>query len=108
MKPDLVLAFLMALTAGCGTMGYPESANQRFNRYMAAYPDTPVDVQQKIRAGTIAVGMTKGQVIAAWGQPRMNNDSSDGFDQWVYGDPAYNATYLYFRNGVLDKFQRSR
>ena len=59
-----------------------------FNKYGELY--------KKAIAGKVVIGMAKELVVIAWGFPEKINSSSDGLDQWVYGNQ-----YLYIQNGVL-------
>jgi hypothetical protein len=105
MKKTLILLIASLLLAGCGTMGYPQSRTQRINAYMAANPNVPADKLALLKNGQVTIGMWKADVVAAWGTPRYQNISSGGFEQWVYGNPAYGANYLYFENDVLKSWQ---
>lgn len=56
------------------------------------------------RSGSVAIGMTPQQAIAAWGKPMKINRTTTAStvrEQWVYGG----NNYLYFDNGVLTSFQ---
>jgi hypothetical protein len=97
------ILLLLTLT-GCGTMGYPQSKAQRLQEYQQQNPNATPEVLAKIRAGQVSVGMTMGDVLAAWGQPRYSSKSSDGTAQWVYGEPGYGATYLHFQGTTLESW----
>ncbi|TXC90940.1 hypothetical protein FS935_08515 [Metabacillus litoralis] len=61
-----------------------------------------------IKNEEIQVGMTETQTLLSWGYPNEINyygDKYGSFDQWVYGDPLYSSSYLYFENGKLVSWQ---
>ncbi|WP_226529267.1 hypothetical protein [Metabacillus niabensis] len=61
-----------------------------------------------IKNEEILIGMTETQTLLSWGYPTEINSYSDkygSFDQWVYGDPLYDSSYLYFENGKLVSWQ---
>lgn len=66
----------------------PESRIREKKDVFAAYPQ---DVQQKIKAGEIAVGFTYEQVELALGRPDMRYSSTSGqgsTETWIYGGGA--------------------
>lgn len=105
MKKTFLLLLASLLLAGCGTMGYPQSRNQRINGYLAQHPETAPEKLALLKSGQVTIGMNMGDVLAAWGQPRYSTKYSDGSDQWVYGNPLYGASYLYFQDTVLKSWQ---
>jgi len=50
---------------GCG----PGASDQRRNDYISAHPEIGANTASLIQSGRVAPGMTKDQVIAAWGAP---------------------------------------
>jgi len=71
-RPDLfrfffLFSFLFSLfyLCGCG----PGTNEQRRSDYLTAHPDTAPSVSAMIQGGRVAPGMTKDQVLAAWGSP---------------------------------------
>lgn len=57
----------------------------------------------------IGVGMTNAEVIYSMGYPNdinTTNNSSGTYEQWVYGDPIYGATYVYVDNGIVTSYQQ--
>ena len=58
---------LLALAGLCGCG--PGASEQRRNDYIAAHPETNGTTSSLIQNGRVAPGMTKDQVIAAWGSP---------------------------------------
>ena len=98
-----VAALTLATLTGCATeYGVIERAN-----VAAAHPEWSEQVRQDVAAGQIRVGMTKDQVLAAWGQPctpcRGTRSTSAG-DWWEYNKlwPSRlhhgAGTYLFFGN----------
>lgn len=54
------------------------------------------------------IGMNKSWAVISLGDPNDINKTVTGNlvrEQWVYGDPIYGATYLYFDNDVLTSYQ---
>lgn len=54
--------------------------------------------------GNVVVGMPVDLVIKAWGEPARKNESTSGFDQWVYYGTIRSSVrqYVYVRNGVVE------
>jgi outer membrane protein assembly factor BamE (lipoprotein component of BamABCDE complex) len=67
MKALLIGGALLALAGLCGCG--PGASEQRRNDYIAAHPETNGTTSSLIQNGRVAPGMTKDQVIAAWGSP---------------------------------------
>jgi colicin import membrane protein len=58
--------------------------------------------------GKYAIGMHEMSLLYSVGSPRdINTTSSFGYkrSQYVYGDPLYNATYIYVENGTVTTVQ---
>lgn len=91
--------------------GGPEYDREvRLAAYLKAHPDTSSDVKQMTLEGKVQLGMTAEQVVISWGEPRAVNKTMSGWgtsEQWIYGDPIYNAHYLYFDDGRLTSIQTS-
>jgi len=63
---------------------------------------------QALAAGKYAVGMTLHELIYAIGVPtnvQTTTYSDYTQQQLVYGDPLYNATYIYVDNGIVTSIQ---
>lgn len=63
---------------------------------------------QTMSEDKVAVGMSKVEVVYTWGSPGDINTTTSlntTQDQWVYGSPAYGATYVYFVNDVVTTIQ---
>jgi hypothetical protein len=79
---------------------------QKAAKLRAKHPDWSTDVCYTIAQRKAQIGMTKDQVLAAWGKPRDINRTVNPFgtsEQWCYGDIG--GTYLYFDDGVMTSFQ---
>jgi hypothetical protein len=57
--------FSLFLLTGCG----PGISEQRRTDYLSAHPETNATTRAMIQDGRVAPGMTKDQVLAAWGSP---------------------------------------
>jgi hypothetical protein len=66
-KKLLTCGLLLAIGSlfGCG----PGASDQRRNDYISAHPEINANTSSLIQSGRVAPGMTKDQVIAAWGAP---------------------------------------
>lgn len=56
----------------------------------------------------VAIGMTKVEVVYAWGSPSDINRTITGgntHEQWVFGNPIYGANYVYFDNDTVTSIQ---
>lgn len=63
---------------------------------------------EEIIAEKFWIGMTSDWATMSLGNPNdVNTTVVNGLErrQFVYGDPIYGATYLYFDNGVLTSYQ---
>lgn len=59
--------------------------------------------EAKIKAGIISLGMSKSDVLRAWGKPNDINRTVGDYgtsEQWVYGNE-----YIYFDNGTVTAWQ---
>jgi len=97
---------IAALVTGCGMM-----QKNAIRDEVLADPNTPYTAKESIKEGNIRTGMTKREVIAAWGNPcgycSGTRKTSNG-DVWEYnplgsGRHSYNTgTYLFFdQKGIL-------
>lgn len=62
------------------------------------------DALRAIACGSVYIGMSADQVVAAWGRPRDINRTTYSFgvhEQWVYN----NSSYVYFENGIVTAIQ---
>ena len=66
-KTLLTCGLLLAIASlfGCG----PGASEQRRTDYISAHPELNGSTRSLIEGGRVAPGMTKDQVIAAWGSP---------------------------------------
>jgi hypothetical protein len=67
MRVLLTCCLLLAVSGwfGCG----PGASEQRRNDYISAHPELNGSTQNLIQNGRVSPGMTKDQVLAAWGPP---------------------------------------
>jgi hypothetical protein len=86
MKTPLFLAVALALLMfGCSTVDSRVKAEQ------AAFDSWPADVQEKVRAGEVAMGFTPEMVQVALGEPyrRASRTTERGqADVWIYQDKS--------------------
>lgn len=81
-------------------------ACQRAARLRAKHSDWSATTCHTIAQRKVQIGMSKDQVLAAWGKPADINRTVTPFgtsEQWCYGDIG--GTYLYFDDGVMTSFQ---
>lgn len=81
MKTIPLLALTALLVAGCSTVDSRISSNQ------SQFDSWPPAVQQKVRAGQVAVGFTPAQVQVALGDPDRKYTRTDArgtADVWAY------------------------
>lgn len=63
---------------------------------------------EEVIAEKFWIDMTSDWATMSLGNPNDINRTVTGSstrEQWVYGDPIYGATYLYFDNGTLTSYQ---
>lgn len=89
MKTLLVplLASLLLLTLGCSTV------DSRVSDRQAAFDSWPADVQEKVKAGQVAIGFTPEMVEVALGKPdRLSSRTTERgqAEVWVYFDKGPN------------------
>ncbi len=56
----------------------------------------------------VAIGMTKVETVYAWGSPNdINKTTTSGGtrEQWVFGNPIYSGSYVYFDNDIVTSIQ---
>lgn len=81
-------------------------ACQRAGKLRAKHSDWSASTCYTIAQRKVQIGMTKDQVLAAWGRPADINGTVTPFgasEQWCYGEIG--GTYLYFEDGVMTSFQ---
>lgn len=105
LKTTLLFALFLAMTsfAGCG----PGAAEQRRNDYIAAHPELSGNTRNLIQSGLVAPGMTKDQVIAAWGSPPSNCSYSQTNLQtiWDYCHHPGRTLVIFDQNGRVSSVQ---
>lgn len=63
---------------------------------------------ESISEAKISIGMSRHELLLAWGLPSDINDTvtaSGKSSQWVYGNPAYGANYVYLDNDIITAIQ---
>ncbi len=68
----------------------------------------PIRIQEDILRGYIRQGFSREQVVLSWGSPdRVNTRTIAGgvHEQWVYGDPPFPKSYVYFENGSVKSWE---
>ena len=86
--PIALLLGIFAGLAGCTTARTPA---ERIARDSAAFDAWPADVQQRVRAGEVAVGFTEPQVRMALGEPHVvaTRTTTEGETTvWTYRDKS--------------------
>lgn len=79
---------------------------------IARVQDWPDAVRRAVENDRIAVGMTRDQVVAAWGWPQDVNRTTTAFgtdEQWCYRDRhdryALAHAFVYFSGGLVQSIQ---
>lgn len=70
--------------------------------YAKMHPELPEPIRQGILLRDPAPGMSKNQVLAAWGRPDRIIEEGMGGLAWVYEFEEGNPCTLLFRNGYLE------
>jgi hypothetical protein len=68
----------------------------------------PLPTQEDILKGYIRQGLTREQVVLSWGRPDHVNTTRTlvgVHEQWVYGEPPFPKSYVYFENGVVKNWE---
>lgn len=68
----------------------------------------PIRIQDDILRGYIRQGFTREQAVLSWGRPDHVNTTRTlvGIhEQWVYGEPPFPRSYVYFENGVVKSWE---
>jgi hypothetical protein len=93
-----------APTGGTMHYTYPEALLTMGGKALKSkHPDWSNDICNTVSERKILLGMTKEQVLSAWGKPtHTNTETSPSLEQelWWYGDLA-KGTILHFQNGKL-------
>ncbi len=81
MSRSISLTLIGLLIIGCAAFD-PKLAYR--NAYFKAYPQTDPAMRADIEQGRIKTGMTREQVLAAWGDPSNRVQYDDGTEMWTY------------------------
>jgi hypothetical protein len=68
----------------------------------------PIRIQEDVLHGFIRQGFTREQVVLSWGKPDHVNTTRTlvGIhEQWVYGEPPFPKSYVYFENGLVKSWE---
>jgi hypothetical protein len=68
----------------------------------------PIRIQEDVLRGFIRQGFTREQVVLSWGRPDHVNTTRTlvGIhEQWVYGEPPFPKSYVYFENGLVKSWE---
>jgi hypothetical protein len=68
----------------------------------------PLRIQEDILKGYLRQGFTREQVVLSWGRPDHVNTTRTlvgVHEQWVYGEPPFPKSYVYFENGVVKNWE---
>jgi len=68
----------------------------------------PIRIQEDVLRGFIRQGFTREQVVLSWGKPDHVNTTRTlvGIhEQWVYGEPPFPKSYVYFENGLVKSWE---
>ncbi len=100
-----LFSFLVSLfyLTGCG----PGAAAQRRDDYLTAHPETNAATRSLIEQGKIVPGMTKDQVLAAWGSPPADCSSwrSNLMEIWDYCHHPGHTLVVFDQHGRVSKLQ---
>lgn len=68
----------------------------------------PIKIQEDVLGGYIREGFTREQVVLSWGRPDHVNSTRTlvgVHEQWVYGEPPFPRSYVYFENGLVKNWE---
>lgn len=81
-----VAALLLAGCSGAGLQTHSQILSQQAERYIAANPQLAERTKQDIRLARLHKGMSKNDVVAAWGRPIIVRGSeTKGTEYWYFG-----------------------
>lgn len=102
----LFVCSLLLMLTGFQLFG-PSPEEQRRNSYIAAHPDLSSSVRALIQSGQVAPGMTKDEVLAAWGPPPSNCNGwqSNLMTIWDYCQHPGRTLVIFDQNGRVSNVQ---
>ncbi len=68
----------------------------------------PIRIQDDVLRGYIRQGFSREQVVLSWGRPDHVNTTRTlvgVHEQWVYGEPPFPKSYVYFENGLVKSWE---
>jgi hypothetical protein len=104
MQAAFALSAVLALAAGLAACG-PGIAEQRRTDYLAAHPELDSAKRAMIQDGRIGPGMTKDEVLAAWGSPPPECPSyrSNLMEIWDYCHHPGRTLVVFDQHGRVSK-----
>lgn len=88
--------------------GWENQAQKNVREYLQNQPNLAPKIKSALVEGKFFIGMNKEQITTLLGEPNDANRTvtKNGVsEQWVYGSPGYGAKYLYFEDGILERWQ---
>jgi hypothetical protein len=98
---SFVLALLLAGLGGCG----PGINEQRRNTYLTSHPGIDPSTRSLIQDGRVVPGMSKDEVLAAWGSPPSDCPSwrSNLMEIWDYCHHPGRTLVVFDQHGKVSK-----
>lgn len=102
----IVIALLVSV-AGYGGAASMQEQSRRDDYIVAHDDELSSEIKSAIGRGRVRLGMTKGQVLASWGQPTVIHTYAAGRrEQWLYRRFSWMGRLLpyavaYFEDGEL-------
>ena len=82
----VVSAFVLAGCSGAGLKTHAQILSEKAESYIAAHPELDTRTKQDIRLARLHKGMSKRDVVAAWGRPvAVRKYSRGGSEYWYFG-----------------------
>lgn len=98
----MMILSLSLLLCSCATISQAKMPNyESRNNYIAMHPELSSEIKQAILKGKVIEGMTKQDVLAAWGEPskihkygehkRLVDEADENThdESWLYDQPFY-------------------
>lgn len=89
----------VAILSACNFKFDYQVAKERIAAYVNNHPELDAKTRESILSHSLLVGMSKSEVIAAWGRPVEINKYKNGkVEEWVFGCNYPNICYDFNRN----------
>ena len=100
-RAAFAIVLLLGGLIGCG----PGASEQRRNDYLSAHPETDASTRAMIQDGRVAPGMSKDQVLAAWGSPPSDCPGwhSNLMEIWDYCHHPGRTLVVFDQHGRVSK-----